>query len=258
MKKTLVIWGILLSMILSGLIYFLLFRSSLLVQNLVHPATFAVTSTLPFCLMDPTPPTTTPLHFVMQTVPFISQAPEAQWSDPIFQDGCEEASLLMAMSWAQGTPLSAGNATEEIMKLIRFEEASDKGYTADVSATDVADIARRYFNYTQVEVAEHVTATSLIERLQAGAVIVAPMNGQLLHNPYFTAPGPLYHMLLVIGYDPTTQEFITNDPGTRRGKGFRYSVPVFMNALRDYPSGHHEPITHNEKRVVIIEKSIAK
>ncbi len=39
-----------------------------------------------------------------QSVPFIVQAPRAQWIDPRFQDACEEASLCpLAHAWLNGT-----------------------------------------------------------------------------------------------------------------------------------------------------------
>ena len=48
-----------------------------------------------------TTPTSTPIKSVYYDVPFTSQAPLAEWDDPLQQDGCEEASSLMAASWAK-------------------------------------------------------------------------------------------------------------------------------------------------------------
>jgi len=39
---------------------------------------------------------------VRHAVPFISQAPHGQWNVAMFQDACEEASILMAYAWTQG------------------------------------------------------------------------------------------------------------------------------------------------------------
>ena len=78
------------------------------------------------------------------------------------------------------------------------------------------------------------------------------MNGQKLGNPFFTAPGPERHMLVVIGYDPEKLEFITNDPGTRQGEAYRYPVNVLWLAIRDYPTGDHEPITEVVKKMIVI------
>jgi hypothetical protein len=48
-------------------------------------------------------------------------------------------------------------------------------------------------------------------------------------------------MLLVIGYDPLTRKFITNDPGTRKGAGYRYDESVLFDAIWEYPSGASDP-----------------
>ena len=62
------------------------------------------------------------------------------------------------------------------------------------------------------------------------------------------------HMLLVIGYDPNTDEFITNENGTRHGKSYRYKTSVFEDALQDYPTGFHLPIERIEKNMIVIGK----
>ncbi len=197
---------------------------------------------------------TSPTKLILEPVAFISQAPRGQWDNQDFQDGCEEASILMAMNWATGATLNMRDATTDIQRLIDWQHASPGGYHHDISVHDTAQLIRDYYHYEPVTIREEVTAQTLIDILGDGSVIIAPVNGQLLDNPYFTAPGPEYHMLVVIGYDPVKKEFITNDPGTRRGKQFRYKEAQFMTALRDYPSGHHEPITEHNKRIIIVNK----
>src|SRR6266567_9414371 len=39
---------------------------------------------------------------VQLKVPFIVQAPFGNWSDPVFQNACEESSIVMAMGWLKG------------------------------------------------------------------------------------------------------------------------------------------------------------
>lgn len=38
-----------------------------------------------------------------KTIPFIAHAPGGKWDNPIFRDGCEEASMLMVMGWIRDT-----------------------------------------------------------------------------------------------------------------------------------------------------------
>jgi hypothetical protein len=39
-------------------------------------------------------------------------------------------------------------------------------------------------------------------------------------------------MLVIVGYD--SNGFITNDPGTRKGEGYRYSFATLMAAIHDW------------------------
>lgn len=196
----------------------------------------------------------TPLSFVNHAVPFTSQAPTGQWDDDRQQDGCEEASALMAMAWVKGETLTSQKALEEILAISDYEQATYGEYR-DVSLTDVENwIFKDYFKYTKVKRVDHITANDIIKALQGGGVVLLPLNGQKLGNPNFTPPGPERHMLLVRGYDPKTQEFITNDPGTRKGSGYRYSVMTIMESILVYPTGHHEPADAGLKSMLVVTK----
>ena len=186
-------------------------------------------------------------------VPFTSQAPDGDWSNPLFQDGCEEASIIMAMHWVKGEPLIATKAKAEILAISDFEQR-EYGSAVDRSAKDTAQLIRDYYSYTAVNYVENIDAEDIKSQLNRGNVVILPMNGRQLANPYYTAPGPERHMLVVIGYDPTTREFITNDPGTRRGAKYRYKESIFVNAIRDYPTGNHELIVSIQKNMVVVSR----
>jgi hypothetical protein len=64
-------------------------------------------------------------------------------------------------------------------------------------------------------------------------------------------------MLLLIGYDPRTREFITNDPGTRRGKGYRYQEDLLFRAIRDYRTGNRLPIAGEAKTIIVVRPPVA-
>jgi hypothetical protein len=205
-----------------------------------------------------TPSTSTPLisdESVFLLVPFSSQAPLGEWSDDRQQDGCEEAGAMMAIAWAQGDiDLSPAAATKEIIALSDWQEEKYGEYR-DVRIEDVASrIFQAYYDYDKVEVVTLETTQDLVKALQAGKIILAPTNGQALKNPHFTAPGPERHLLVITGYDADTDEFITNDPGTRYGYNFRYPASRLFAAIRVYESGYHLPITETDKIVLFIEK----
>lgn len=229
-------------------------------SNQPTPSPTAVFSATPTIRATPTP-TATPKatvstsKLILLTVPFTAQAPFGEWSDPRQQDGCEEASAVMAMAWVRGTTLNATTGKEQILAIADWESANYEGNYHDTSAEDTASrIFNEYFVYRKVRVEHDITADDIIAELSAGNLIVTPMNGQALGNPNFTSPGPERHMLVVIGYDPVKDQFITNDPGTRQGKGYRYDRDVFMSALRDYPTGYHVPIPPDQTAMIVVSK----
>lgn len=47
-----------------------------------------------------------PMTGVDRAVPFVVQAPDGDWKNPRYQDGCEEATVLMALWWAEGKTIA--------------------------------------------------------------------------------------------------------------------------------------------------------
>jgi len=186
-------------------------------------------------------------------VPFTVQAPYGDWSNSIYQDGCEESSVLMAMYWVSGEELTKVIADEKIVAMANWQE-QNYGCYIDTSAKDTVNrLFNGYFGYENARVKNVNSINDLIDELVQGNLIIVPTNGQLLNNPYYTAPGPERHNLVVYGYDELTNEFITNDPGTKRGEAYRYSASILFEALRDYPSGCHVESLEYNKVMIIIE-----
>jgi len=194
-------------------------------------------------------------NIILYAVPFTSQAPFAEWDDPIFQDACEEACFLMAVLWTKDTKeISPQQAQQQIIAISNYQEENYGSYVDTSTQDTLIRIINGYFNYQNATLKTNVTLQNIIDELKKGNIIVAPANGQQLDNPYYTPPGPEYHNLLIIGYNPLTEEFITNDPGTKRGEGYRYNQQILFDAIRDYPTGSHEEILNIEKNIIIIKK----
>lgn len=190
---------------------------------------------------------------IKQSVPFVVQAPHAQWDDERYQDACEEASLLMAHAWIENDGyISKNDAEEELEKMFAQEQILFGGAT-DTSVADTAQFFTEYYGH-DVYVHENITMEAMYQNLSDGAIIIAPTDGTKLGNPNFTNGGPERHMLVIIGYDQKNKEFITNDPGTRVGRGYKYKDATLYNAIRDYKTGHKEPIESTSKNVIIIKK----
>ncbi|MFW5888435.1 MAG: C39 family peptidase [Patescibacteria group bacterium] len=190
-----------------------------------------------------------------QEVPFTSQAPFGDWEDQRQQDGCEEASSLMAVKWDRERSLTREEALDNILGASDYLQEKYGEYR-DVSARDTVDwIFKDYFNYENVALKENVKVDDIIRELAKGNVIVAPMDGRELGNPNFTPPGPSRHMLLIKGYDSDRHVFITNDPGTRKGENYEYDARILFEAIRDYPTGYHEAIEEPGKNVIVVWKT---
>jgi uncharacterized protein YvpB len=190
---------------------------------------------------------------VKQSVPFTAQAPHAQWDDPRFQDACEEASMLMAHAWVIGEgSISKNDAENELESLFSYENKNFGG-SIDTSAVDTAKIFQEYYHYP-AQLRTGVTMEDIYAILAQGSIVIAPTNGKMLDNPNFTDGGPDRHMVVIIGYDKKNKEFITNDPGTRLGRGYKYKDSVLYNAIRDYVTGEKEKISGASKNVIVIKK----
>jgi hypothetical protein len=227
---------------------FLLFFTSFILPLLVNinPGGSPIITTMP---------TPLPELIYIQDVPFVSQAPFGDWKDQRQQDGCEEAASLIAVYWAKGEKLTKPQALEEILAIASYETGKYGSYV-DTSAFDTnVRIIKGYFNFPNAKVVSLVSIADLIAPLGQNQLVIVPTNGRLLNNPNYTLPGPERHNLVIRGYDLLTHEFITNDPGTRKGENYRYPEKVLFNAIRDYPTGDHLPILIASKSAILVSKT---
>lgn len=188
---------------------------------------------------------------IQYTVPFVPQAPTGDWSKSAFQDGCEEASTLMVSLARERKTMTREEMRLKLLDMARFQTETI-GHGVDTNASDTHQyLLNEYFGITDARVETDITLTDLKRALLDGLVIV-PTNGRELGNPNFTPPGPLQHMLVITGYDMVTKEFITNDPGTRLGHHYRYPEQILFDAIREYPTGKHLPVSSERKVMIIV------
>ena len=190
---------------------------------------------------------------IFNNVSFTSQAPFADWDNVIFQQGCEEASMLMAMFWVEGRQITKSGAEKAILAIAKYEQ-KNYGEFRDTSIEDTAMIMRDYFDYKNIEVKNNINTEDIKEELVNGNLVIVAVNGQKIGNPFYTFPGPLQHMLVVTGYDAEKKDFITNDPGTKRGEAFRYREDILEAALQDYVTGYKEPIIEVKKSMIVVSR----
>lgn len=177
-------------------------------------------------------------------VPFSPQAPFANWDFP-YKEACEEMSVILVHYFYNGKSITPELADKEILKMVEWEKENFGKYQ-DTTALETANILRKYLGYKKVIVKYDIIADDIRRELAAGRPVIIPFAGRLLGNPYYRAPGPVYHMLVVKGYTKDGK-FITNDVGTRRGKDFTYDEKTLMDAIHDF----HLDITKGRKAMVV-------
>ena len=190
---------------------------------------------------------------VLLNVPFTSQAPLGHWSDPRQEDGCEEASLLMAWLWIKNQTLTPTQAEKAITDISDFE-LQRYGNFHDFDAEDTAKLMTDYYHYDKHMVTINPTIEDIKNALRNEKLVLVPANGQKLNNPHYTAPGPTTHMLVIKGFDDSKNQFITNDSGTKFGESYVYNYQTLYNAIVNYPTGDHESQAGRPKAMIAIQK----
>ena len=194
---------------------------------------------IPFQSETPLKPATTtsspPLtRQVNLAVPFVPQAPYADWSLP-YQEACEETSAILVDKFYKNEPISAETAKNEILKLVEWQKQRF-GYYFHTTAAETATMLKQYFGYKRVDVLRDITIDDIKSHLLAGRPVIVPLAGRILDNPYYSQPGPIYHMLVIKGFTKDGK-FFTNDVGTKRGQNYAYDEEALFNAIHDAPTG---------------------
>jgi hypothetical protein len=189
---------------------------------------------------------TLPAEFNL-AVPFTSQAPTGNW-DAVHEDACEEASFLMVTEFYAGKQagkLEASYVDQKLLDMINKQTSLGMGYS--ISAEQTVQFIQEYFGL-QARILDKPSVEQIKTLIHSGKPVLVPAAGRELDNPFFTGEGPLYHMLVLRGF--TADAFIANDPGTRNGENYRYSIETIMQAIGDWNSG--DPAT-GEQRIIYIE-----
>ena len=189
-----------------------------------------------------------PDYFLNKTA-FVPQAPEKNWDQP-WQDACEEAAILTVKYFFE-------NKTPDMETLLKdYEILFAQSKTHDINIAQMSQIASDLYNYDSKIIANPDTDT--IEKyLSQGHILIAPANGQTLYqeNKYFKNGGPLYHNIVILGYDHNKKQFIVHDVGTQFGAYFKYSYKVLMDSIHDFPkSGNKKDINQGSPDLLLLLK----
>jgi hypothetical protein len=200
------------------------------------------------------PPKTTPQPTPLPSsfdlpVEFVPQAPFGVW-DELHNNACEEASLVLVHYYKKGLTLTKEKMEKEIQALVQWQ-IKKYGQHKDLTLKEVAEMAQEFYGYQEVKVINDFDWPKLKREIVQNNPVIIPAAGRLLQNPYFRQPGPIYHMLVIRGYNE--KEVITNDVGTKRGEGYRYSYQTLDRAIHDW-TGRPETITQGRRAMLVIIK----
>lgn len=168
------------------------------------------------------------------SVPYTSQAPFGDWSQP-WQDTCEETSILMTDYFYASKNISKETARDEILRILRIKE-NTYGFSLDENATKVASMINNFFPW-EAYLVYNPTLDEIKSQIDSGHPVIVPYYGKALYNPYFSRSGPEYHMNVIVGYDDETQKFIVHETGMNTGSNFKYAYNTILDAIHDFVPG---------------------
>ena len=193
----------------------------------------------------PTGAPTEPLLEINLDVPFFSQAPDADWGMP-WQEACEEAAVLLAYYYATDQSPTKEQFKADVQKLVDWQ-IENYGQYEHTNIDQTAEMLEQVFKFSSFQIIENPSINDLKQELAQGHTIVAPFAGRQLGNPFYSGEGPLYHMMVIKGYDE--ENFITNDVGTKRGENFIYPYQTIMSAMHEW---HDDNINLGTKKVIVL------
>jgi hypothetical protein len=170
-----------------------------------------------------------PDSYQIANVPFQSQAPDANW-DQLHDEACEEAVVTIADYYKSGQDLTTSAMETEIQKQVAWEMNYFGGHY-DLTTAQTSDMAQKIYGLKLKEI-KISSINDIKKEISQNHLVIVPTAGRLLGNPNFRSPGPIYHMIVISGYDKN--KIITQDVGTRNGKNYVYSESILFNAIHDW------------------------
>jgi hypothetical protein len=181
-------------------------------------------------------------------VPFVSQAPVGDWSEP-WKNACEETSIYMVSSFYQDDEIKRDAAIQRIKEIFAVKN-TEFAVSEDESLETIAALIQTLHLPWKAHLVRDPTQDALKAELAQNRPIIVPVFAPALWSANFKGGGPDYHVLVLIGYDDTKKEFIVNDPGTAEGRGLRFPYETFMKAIHDL---NQQNYTAGQKAVLFTE-----
>ncbi len=192
-------------------------------------------------------------------VPYINEAPDNNWTGP-WKNACEEASMAMVEKYYLGKSSVPVQEAKVFMSMLFAKQNTIWGSNADSDAKRTAQLINDY-TMANAKIIDNPEIEDIKKELQQKRPVVSMHYGFDLKNkdiPFVPLPrGTSYHMMVIIGYDDETKEFIVNDTGDRKeGKNHRYDYELFMNSLHDFDFTVHK--ANGPARVIFTYPKLVK
>lgn len=168
-------------------------------------------------------------------IPYIHESSDHSWTGP-WKNGCEEASIAMVEDFYLGKKETTVKDSMAFMMMLFNKQDQIWGSNADADAYRANKLINDYTSYGSI-IKEDSTVDDIKKELQQKRPVIVPVYGKILNNPNipFLATGSYYHMIVIVGYDDETNEFITHDNGdTRTGSYHRYKYDILMDSVHDF------------------------
>jgi len=180
-------------------------------------------------------------------VDFFPQSPFWKWW-PIFNDTCEEASLLIAINYVRHNKMNRVAFRDKLLDIVDYENKIFWDYKhTDVSQT--SKILKNYFKFFDYKIVDNPSIKYMKQVLNNWNIIIAPFYGIGL-NPHYSGKWPEYHFMVIKGYNKT--DFITHDVWTKYWADYKYNQLELYRRLHDYDS---VSVMNWKKRIIVLTKN---
>lgn len=183
-------------------------------------------------------------------VPFTSQAPAGNWSEP-WQNACEETSIYMVSSFYAQDEIKRAAAIARIKEILAAKN-KEINVSKDESLETIAKLINILGLPWTTQLIENPSIDDLKKELTQNHPIIVPVYAPTLADKHYWQGGPDYHVMVMTGYDDATGEFIVNDPAVQNGKGFRFKYDLFMSAIHDLDAKNYQA----GKKAVLFTKEV--
>ncbi|MBI5221653.1 MAG: C39 family peptidase [Candidatus Magasanikbacteria bacterium] len=194
-------------------------------------------------------------------VPYTSEVPLGRWTKP-WNNACEEASMVMAESYYSGfESMDKGTAVKYMSPLFTIENKIFGG-NADSDSVRTAKLLNDYLSVNAL-IKTAPTLEEIKDQLRQRKPVITFHYAKEIKNSnyHWRAGGSYYHVMLLVGFDDNTNEFLVHDSGDdKTGEYHRYSYDVIMNSLRDFNFKNHKAdgparVLFTDSKVLLKEKN---